>query len=451
VVYALSIQNFSNSNTIVIITFIINGVIILINLTNKGSFGYSLDDMFWVFSFIFMFIAPLLQYLNNHFPWWGQTLITDEVLILSNISVMIFNLFYILIRKITLTTTQITKKEKGVIKNINFILSTGYIISVLVSLYIIQNVGFLNLFSRGTASLNLDQASMLIVSKSLRAFPFVTLIINLLYKNKHGKFYKKHQFITVAILFVLTHFPTGLPRYQIATVYIALFIVVFKNIKNKYLFKGLIFVGLLALFPLMGMFRSIGISMISGQQLLIPNPIDDLLKADYDAFSMLSRSIIYTDMKGLTFGKQLIGALLFFIPRRIWPSKPIGSGSMMAHYFGWPFTNASCPFIGEAYINFGALGILIFSISLAIFTSKLDKKFEFYSKNSSNISVLKIYYPILLGFLFFILRGDLLSSFAYAIGYFLPVLFLYVIDKILCGVSPKVNSSNMGNNKNEVK
>ncbi|KHF38263.1 O-antigen polymerase [Halalkalibacter okhensis] len=433
VMYVFISTDYTNNDIMVIVTFLINGAIIFFNISRSNKLGYSLNDMVWIFMLVFMFVAPFIQYTNNHFPWWDQSLLNDEILLITNYYIMIFISIYTIVRYIVIKTHNEHQRKSikfGEIQNIKLILNLSFFISIVVSVYIINNIGLINIFSRGTASMNLSQTEMLIVSKSLRAFPFITLLLHIMYKHKYGIIYNKFQFIIISILFLLTHFPTGLPRYQIATVYIALLIVIFKEFKNKYILKISILVGLLVVFPFMGMFRSIGIMLISNQVSLIPNPLEDFLKSDYDAYSMIARSLLYVENEGITFGQQLLGAFLFFIPRSIWPEKPIGSGAMMAQEFNWPFTNVSCPFIGEAYLNFGIIGIVVFAVSLAIILGKFDTIYQHELKNTMNISVLKIYYPVLIGFLFFLLRGDMLSSFAYMIGYFLPLAFLYFLDKI---------------------
>jgi len=282
--------------------------------------------------------------------------------------------------------------------------------------------------------LGLNQIKSLIVGKSIRSFPFITLVIHLYYKNKYGYFYNRFQLVVVVILFILTHFPSGLPRFQIAAVYIALMLVHIKTFNNKYFFKIAILVGLLILFPLLGVFRHISINTIFNSTIKIFNPIELFLTGDFDAYSMLARSLIYVDFNGITFGKQLLGSLFFFIPRAIWPTKPIGSGAMVGDSFNWQFTNISMPFIGEGYINFGLFGVIIFAVFLGYINSRLDMSYKIKTEISDSISALKIYYPVLIGFLFFILRGDLLSSWAYTVGYFFPVLFFVIIDKILTNI-----------------
>jgi oligosaccharide repeat unit polymerase len=425
--------DYKNIDIMVIITFMINGILIFINLSISSKKGYSLNDMFWIFMFYFMFIAPFLQYVNDSFPLWDNYLLTDKLLFQTNMYIFVFigiyMISYFLFRK---KYKEIIKLKIRDIKNIEIILNIGLIISIIVSLYIIINVGLLNLFSRGTSSLGgLSRIQNLIIGKSLRGFPFITLIIHIYFKNKYGYFYNKLHFGIITFLFILTHFPTGLARFQVASVYIALILTYIKYFKNKYFFKIIIFSGLMIVFPLLNIFRNISINIILDKGIVIPNLLEGFLTGNFDSYSMLARSLTYVDFNGITFGKQLMGAMLFFIPRSIWSNKPIGSGAMIADKFNWPFTNVSMPLIGEGYLNFGFFGIIIFSVILGYIINKLDFSYLIETNYSNDISILKIYYPVLIGFLFYILRGDLLSSWGYTVSYFLPVLFFYILDKII--------------------
>ena len=130
----------------------------------------------------------------------------------------------------------------------------------------------------------------------------------------------------------------------------------------------------------------------------------------------------------MTYGKQLLGALLFFIPRSIWPSKPFGSGYTVFTAFNNPFSNVSCPLIAEGYINFGLFGIIIFALMFGYLSSYLDCKFK---NNISKRDSFILLYPFLLGAYFFMLRGDLMSSYAYLLPYIIIFLtFEKIFNKV---------------------
>ena len=142
---------------------------------------------------------------------------------------------------------------------------------------------------------------------------------------------------------------------------------------------------------------------------------------------MLCRTIDFVQIHGITFGNQLLGVVLFLVPRSFWLNKPVGSGYLIAESLGWDFKNVSCPIMAEGYINFGLVGIVAFAIVLAVISSRYDRKYwgDIGKKRMSFFSLL---YPAFLGLFFFMLRGDLLSSYAYICGLYVPA---YILHKIL--------------------
>src|SRR5699024_6386774 len=122
---------------------------------------------------------------------------------------------------------------------------------------------------------------------------------------------------------------------------------------------------------------------------------------DFDSFSMLIRAIIVIEQRGIFWGYQLLGSLFFFIPRSIWSTKPVGSGYTVGKILNWDFTNVSMPLIGEFYMNFGQLGVIILAILLGTILKKLDSSyFQHINNSNSHISFIEIVFPFTIGFLF---------------------------------------------------
>jgi len=145
-------------------------------------------------------------------------------------------------------------------------------------------------------------------------------------------------------------------------------------------------------------------------------------------------SINYVQANGVTYGRQLLGVFLFWVPRSIWFNKPVGSGAfvaknmLMTNYNMW-FTNISMPFPGEGYINFGLLGVFLFALILSIVSKMTD---EFYKYNDLRL-IVSLYVSF---HMVFMLRGDLMTSFAYLVGVLLAI---FVTPVILNRVFHKVH------------
>ncbi len=90
------------------------------------------------------------------------------------------------------------------------------------------------------------------------------------------------------------------------------------------------------------------------------------------------------------------------------------------------FSNISCNYFAEGYINFGFVGICLFIIILSFVTARLDKMHWTVSVHNKNNYFNVIYY-VLIAMLFFMLRGDLMSSFAYIIGFLFSI---WLVNKV---------------------
>ena len=415
----------------IIMTFIINGIIIFFELSRSSKLGYSLKDILFLFMFIFMFVSPLVQYFESSFPWWDTHLITEDKILHTNFVIFIFLVVYLFVYQYTFRYEGNNFKNREII-NIKLVMNIFFIATVICSIYLIAKTGFSNLFSRSTNKLQIESSSMaLIISHTFNSVSVIYVGMNLLFAIKNKYIYNRVHFLIGCILMLLVNFPTSSARYWMASVYIGLFIIIVKRIKNPYVFKILIFIGILVVFPALNTFRYHTFQDVVANGVEIPRPYEAFLEGHFDTYSMLVRSIIYTDYYGLTWGNQLLGNLLFFIPRKIWPAKPIGSGAMIGRTWGWPFTNVSCPYIGEGYINFGLFGVVLFAVILALICKSADTAYQKQVlANNKSVTFIELIYPFSLGFLFFILRGDLLSSFSYYIGFMVPVIILWILHKL---------------------
>lgn len=431
-------QYFSSISSQVIFTFFINGILVFFHMLKSSKLGYSLIDMFDIFMLFFMFVAPILQYLNNGFPWENSHFITNEIILRSNLIIFIFLAVFYSIYNIH-NKKNVSARINNFSKNNFFIhtkiiLELGFYISTLVTVFIIYQTGFTNLFSRSTNTLGYENRSInLIINNFLRAFPLVVLLINIKFKKKSKSYFKRWQYYLLLIFTVITHFPTGLARYRVAVVYLAIFLTLKEKFNNKFFFKLTVILGLLIIFPLINIFRRNTFQDLVNLSINFPNVFETFIHGDFDAYSMLSRSLIFINQNTFSLGRQLLGSLLFFVPRPLWPTKPIGSGQMVAENLGFNYTNISMPFVAEGYINFGIAGVVIFAVVMAIIIKKLDVNYqEVILKDSrQRISFIEILYPSLLGYLFFMLRGDLMTSFAYTVGYSMPAILLIILDKII--------------------
>jgi hypothetical protein len=149
---------------------------------------------------------------------------------------------------------------------------------------------------------------------------------------------------------------------------------------------------------------------------------------NYDAFPNIMATIDYVHKFGFSYGYQLIGGLLFFIPRIIWVDKPYSTGQVVGEHlisdFGFNFSNLSNPLVSESFVNFGVLGVIIVPIILAFTFIKMIKWLQ---SNDYLKKIMAFYFAM---HLIFLLRGDFTNGFSYYIGPLVSVVFLTKLIEI---------------------
>jgi oligosaccharide repeat unit polymerase len=423
---------------VVIVTFLLNGSFFLIQLATISPLGFSLKEIYYLFMVIFMFVAPLIQYISGQFPWWDTYLLTNERIIYANILILLFTVLFELtyIKTSERTKTFLGKIFQKEIKYQRLYISWLLIASTFYFAYLLRKAStIVLLFSRGTYEevfTDVSQPVMLILGITFGGIS-VNLLAYVIATAKRKRSSINGLLLALALLLViLENFPTGKARFWTGAVYLGIFLAWKRIIKTKNAFKVIFITSFIILFPLLNLFRAQAINEVLGSNIKPPTILETITTGDFDAYSMFVRTIAVVHEEGPTNGRQLLGNLLFFVPRSIWQNKPVGSGHEIAQRLGWSFTNLSCPLVGEAYINFGILGIPLFATVLGYVTKKLDSLYYgSIVRFSSNVLVIELLYPFYIGFLFFILRGDLLSSLSYTIGFSIPVFIEILLEHML--------------------
>lgn len=126
--------------------------------------------------------------------------------------------------------------------------------------------------------------------------------------------------------------------------------------------------GLLVLFAGIDPRRIIAQPMLRGEELTVASTVQGIkesiqnLQSDgnFDAFQMIALAKNYTDQTGYSFGRQMLLPVFFWVPRSLWPGKPVGTGDLVAESRGFIMTNVGSPLWAEGYMNLGILGIVLF-------------------------------------------------------------------------------------------
>jgi hypothetical protein len=150
------------------------------------------------------------------------------------------------------------------------------------------------------------------------------------------------------------------------------------------------------------------------------SPLDYLARnSDVDSLGMTALCQKWVDRFGHTLGIQILGALLFWVPRAVWPTKPIATGGMVTRDLGFDFTNLAPPIQSEALVDFGLLGVPFFAAIVALVFAKLDAVYWAPGRKSlgQTYRLIDVFYPFWLTCVVFLTRGDLFASLTFTVGF----------------------------------
>ena len=405
-------------------TFALNGAIGFFffckSLLNRP---FSLSLIHWLFYISMLVIAPFSQYLFGY-SVWGFQLSMDDYFATHLVLTVWAGLFALFSSSRTTGSSSLSMKKfyASFPKVEDKVALRALAVSVCATTVVVTLVGVSNLFTRDLFSADLNKTMGLLFDKVVRPLPvfsFAVLLVRAKQQRKTGPAF----YITLALMLIAC-FPAAMARYNMACIYGAVLILACAPVFEKRgLFALLFLIGFLVVFPAANAYRweTFTFSMF-GEALVgsFVNLPHGFCAVDYDAYSIIARSLKYVTEIGSTNGYQLLGALLFFVPRSLWPSKPEGSGNLVCAAQGQSVLNISSPLPAEGVVNFGAIGIVIFAVIAALVCRKLDIWFI------ESESPLRLFYPFACLLFFFMMRGDLLSTFAFSVGYAVSFAFCLV-------------------------
>lgn len=396
--------------------------IIIIWISFRGSFNsyipYGLTHIFYLFTLLFLGLAPLMQYVAR-LVFWGADSFSEADYIKTNVLIVLALLVYNITYKHVFNRNDLLQINHNA-ENINSIPISSIktiLISVIATIYIFIAFGhdFKALLLRS------EYAQADVVSTGGLGYLFNSFFIRpipaicfLLYKL--GKQQNKYCELFLLCLMLLTNAPTGMPRFAVAAFYIPLVFIYIKWFRRPLHLPLFMIFAIMAIFPFLDIFRgkeSIDFGLLA------------MLSANFDSYQMMMQVVANNY---ITWGYQLLGCLFFFVPRSIWPSKPIGSGYLTAHENNYFFDNLSMNYLGEGYINFGLFGVILFAFIIARINASFDKRY--WCSQYELLPSVKLIYFISMGMEFAIYRGALLNIMPVLVGYIVMTKLVYYCVKI---------------------
>ena len=387
-------------------------VMIIVNRRNG-----MLAQVVGVFSLILFSVMPIIEY-KTHTIYWGGAEFSDNERLFGNLLVALFLLVFMLSYKAG-AYLQLSTRTIGFFQGSNY--SKQWIVFIAsVSLYLfllpLYDFDVTGLLLRGGELSAVNNAStkggFLIVEFYLRPLIFNIGLSLLLCARRITL-----PIVGCVILSLAAAAPTGIPRFLVAALYMPAVLYLLLSLKGtgelkfrpaRFLLPNILLYGLFIFLPILELFRFFSPSNAVSFGLF---GFDSLLAGHFDAYQMFLRALAVGE---LSYGFGFLGVVLFAVPRAIWPQKPISSGNAIAEVAGLSFDNVSQPLLGEFYLNFSYIGIFLGAIALGLFLRYADRLFD--QNKGNSFGLFDILYFQFVGCLFLILRGGLLSAYAFTVS-----------------------------------
>lgn len=125
--------------------------------------------------------------------------------------------------------------------------------------------------------------------------------------------------------------------------------------------------GLVVIYPLANLFRN---ATSRGSLRL---GLGSYFTYDFDGFQQTVNGVYYVHIHGNTWGYHIASALLFWIPRSLWPSKAVPTGNAVAASRGYKFQNLAMPFWTEVFVEFSFVGVIVLFYFYGKLAWRLDR------------------------------------------------------------------------------
>jgi hypothetical protein len=336
-----------------------------------------LEFVFWVYVYVFLGLAAAVELRSNTEATTTPGVPTDydgPTMLAVIVGVVAFMVGIVIARasrgkaKTAKPPAEIDMRRAAVL----------FVFGLLFCAYYVSQVGPASLFESRNAFIDYRQATFqdqanASIAAALATYPLVvaTLAMASWRSRNAGPRRWSRQFATLgAFVVLITVNPINSARYVFGSVwgsYLGSVGAFRTRVRTTMTMLGII-LGLLFLFPIADAFRygttvSVNRASFFGEY---------EYNGDYDSVWQIANSLAYIDQDGITWGRQLLGVLLFWVPRSIWADKPTDTGIFLANFRGYNFTNLSAPLWSEALINFGWIGLVVVFLLVGLIVGKAD-------------------------------------------------------------------------------
>ncbi|WP_336645732.1 hypothetical protein [Microbacterium sp. USHLN186] len=207
-----------------------------------------------------------------------------------------------------------------------------------------------------------------------------------------------------AVLLLIVN-PVTSARYSFGTIAFALVVYAgaLTTTARARVAMAAVIAGFLFVFPLADAFRRVdgGIATRSGFF------TEYLSNPDYDAFWQVANAVSLWTEGMATPLRQFAGSVFFWVPRAVWADKPTDTGILLAEYRGYSFDNLSAPIWAEAIVNGGLIAVIILFVIYGLSARLMDTRSAAALSRSGAWAIAGAVLPV---FTTILLRGSLLQA-----------------------------------------
>lgn len=372
---------------------------------------------FWLFTYVFLGLAPFVQYRTGETP--ATTPGVDFRLNDSTVVVVLVGVAFVCVgmaaRTYRTKSTEMAAPRPTVSPTEARVYAFTFC-AFLVTSYYVASVGPAALFTsreglvRSQAALWPDPALRIVIIAASTMPLMVAVVALLKLRRNRGEKPKTEAtavlVIALAALF-LTVNPITSPRYVFGTVLLAVLTAAgMSATKRRFRVVALTaLAGIVIIFPVADLFRYSDSTHVKSS-----NVFESLTSPDFDAFSQINNSVRYVERHGVNYGEQSLGVALFWVPRSVWPEKPMGTGPLLAESQGYSVSNLSAPLWAEFYVDGAWLALAIGMFGTGWLIRRGDERAITALKREAVPGVLACIMPF---YLIILLRGDLMQAMSY--------------------------------------
>lgn len=403
---------------------------------------FSLNCTHWVFVLFFLAYAPVIQFLTQDFPGQADIGAFNPLHLETNGLILAWCFFYSLTYKQVMAAN---RRPRFPVPQTVDMRKPNYTWLILLCLFCtglsVATVGFSALVSRnpqGEATFDASTSPLILIVQIIgRACPLPALALILITGRRHQAGYYVALVCTTACLLV-TSFPLAIARFAAGAMIIGLICIGLRRRRMTTLWLVLVFwLGFIVAMPFLNLFRWSSVQEANASSYQQGSIVSIATGGDFDAYMMFVATIHYGQRpENITMGRQLLGSVLFFVPRSLWPDKPLNSGGLVVQNTVLNFYNLSSPMPAEGYVNFGVAGVILFAIGFGWIVAALDKSYwaSLAESQWSRPNLVTLCYPFLVGYVIIIMRGPMLAIFSFTTGFvvasWLTLKFAYLGSKI---------------------